>query len=171
MKGVKTMTIEGLTLDSVWTFICIGFALIGAFLVIAKFIDQIKKWVRERKEKQALGKTDITKEVADKVVEQIGPQIDEKFKKFETNFNKKFEDIDKKLSDDKELLASHTRQLNEHEGRVGKLEGGTDTLCQGMLALLERDPALNRAAHAMQNYLITRKYNPKDWEVKETEVK
>lgn len=164
------MKLEGLTLDNIWSFICIAFALIGVFLVVAKFIDQIRKWVKERKEKQALGKTDITKEVADKVVEQIGPQIDEKFKKFETNFNKRFEDIDKKLSDDKELLASHTRQLNEHEGRVGRLEGGTDTLCQGMLALLERDPALNRAAHAMQNYLITRKYNPTDWEVKKEDA-
>lgn len=164
------MTLDGITIDSIWSFICIGFALIGVFLVVAKFIDQIRKWIKERKEKQALGKTDITKEVADKVVEQLMPQIDKKFKSFETSFDKKFEDIDKKLSDDKALLASHTRQLNAHEERVGKLEGGTDTLCQGMLALLERDPALNRAAHAMQNYLITRKYNPADWEVKKEDA-
>lgn len=148
------MTIEGLTLDSVWTFICIGFALIGVFLVVAKFIDQIRKWIKEHKEKQALGKTDITKDVADKVVEQIGPQIDEKFKAFETSFDKKFQDINDKLAADKELLTMHTNQLNAHESRVGKLESDTNALCHGMLALLEKDEKHVAAYNAMKNYLI-----------------
>ena len=148
------MTIEGLTLDSVWTFICIGFALIGAFLVIAKFIDQIKKWVKERQEKQALGKTDITKDVADKVVEQIGSQIDQKFTDFEAKFDKKFKDINDKLAADKATLDLHTTQLNAHESRVGKLEGDTNALCHGMLALLEKDEKHEAAYNAMKNYLI-----------------
>lgn len=151
---MKTMTIEGLTLDSVWTFICIGFALIGAFLVIAKFIDQIKKWIKERQEKQALGKTDITKDVADKVVEQIGPQIDQKFTDFEAKFDKKFKDINDKLAADKATLDLHTTQLNAHESRVGKLEGDTNALCHGMLALLEKDDKHIAAYNAMKNYLI-----------------
>ena len=157
------MKLEGLTLDNVWSFICIVFALIGVFLVVAKFIDQIRKWVKERKEKQALGKTDITKEVADKVVEQIGPQIDEKFKAFESSMDKKFDDINTKLAADKELLTMHTTQLNEHESRVSKLEGAHYSLCHGMLALLERDPALVKEQKAMKNYLIDGKYNEEDW--------
>lgn len=160
---MKTMTIEGLTLDSVWTFICIGFALIGAFLVIAKFIDQIKKWVKERQEKQALGKTDITKDVADKVVEQIGPQIDQKFAEFSRSVDLKFEEIDNKLKSDKDTLTLHTTQLNDHESRVSKLEGANYSLCHGMLALLERDPALTKEQKAMKNYLIDGKYNEEDW--------
>ena len=147
------MTLEGITLDSVWSFICIGFALIGVFLVIAKAIDQIRKWVREHKEKQALGKTDITKEVADKVVEQLMPQIDEKFKAFETSFDKRFNDIDDKLAADKATLTLHTSQLNAHESRVSKLEGDTNALCHGMLALLEKDQK-SAAYNAMKNYLI-----------------
>lgn len=148
------MKLEGLTLDNIWSFICIAFALIGVFLVVAKFIDQIRKWVKERKEKQALGKTDITKEVADKVVEQIGPQIDEKFKAFESSMDKKFDDINTKLAADKELLTMHTNQLNAHESRVGKLEGDTNALCHGMLALLEKDEKHAKAYNAMKNYLI-----------------
>ena len=148
------MTLEGLTPNSIWSFICIGFALIGVFLVVAKFIDQIRKWIKEHKEKQALGKTDITKDVADKVVEQIGPQIDEKFKAFETSFDKKFQDINDKLAADKELLTMHTNQLNAHESRVGKLEGDTNALCHGMLALLEKDEKHIAAYNAMKNYLI-----------------
>lgn len=151
---MRTMTLEGLTLDSVWSFICIGFALIGVFLVVAKFIDQIRKWIKEHKEKQALGKTDITKDVADKVVEQLGPQIDQKFKDFETSFDKKFQDINDKLAADKELLTMHTNQLNAHESRVGKLEGDTNALCHGMLALLEKDERHIAAYNAMKNYLI-----------------
>ena len=147
------MTLEGLTLDSVWSFICIGFALIGVFLVVAKFIDQIRKWVKEHKAKQELGKTDITKEVADKVVEQLGPQIDEKFKAFEASFEKRFNDIDDKLASDKATLNLHTTQLNAHESRVGKLESDTNALCHGMLALLEKDQ-MSSAYNAMKNYLI-----------------
>jgi hypothetical protein len=33
-----------------------------------------------------------------------------------------------------------------------------------MLALLKRDPELSKAEHAMESYLITGKYNEKDWE-------
>ena len=150
---MRTMTLDGLTLDSVWSFICIGFALIGVFLVVAKFIDQIRKWVKEHKEKQALGKTDITKEVADKVVEQLMPQIDKKFKSFESSFDKRFNDIDDKLAADKATLNLHTTQLNAHESRVSKLEGDTNALCHGMLALLEKDQK-SSAYNAMKNYLI-----------------
>lgn len=148
------MELEGLTLNSIWTFICIGFALIGVFLVVAKFIDQIRNWIKEHKEKQALGKTDITKEVADKVVEKISPQIDEKFTSFEQAFDKKFEDINAKLAADKATLDLHTTQLNAHESRVSKLEGDTNALCHGMLALLEKDPKNSIAYNAMKNYLI-----------------
>ena len=147
------MTLDGISLDSVWSFICIGFALVGVFLVVAKFIDQIKKWIKEHREKQALGKTDITKDVADKVVEQLMPQIDEKFKSFESSFDKRFNDIDEKLASDKATLTLHTSQLNAHESRVSKLEGDTNALCHGMLALLEKDQK-SSAYNAMKNYLI-----------------
>ena len=158
------MTLDGITIDSIWSFICIGFALIGVFLVVATFIDQIRKWIKERKEKQALGKTDITKEVADKVVEQLMPQIDKKFESFETSFDKRFNDIDEKLASDKATLTLHTSQLNAHESRVSKLEGGTDTLCQGMLALLKQSAATSKTEKAMENYLITGEYNKEDWQ-------
>lgn len=167
MEEKKALLLEGLLPVDVWNTIIVLIILFGVGMAIFKGIVAIKDEVEKHKKKKNINKKDVTEEIADKVMEQLMPKIDEKFNEFNASFDKRFEDIDKKLSDDKELLASHTRQLNEHEGRVGKLEGGTDTLCQGMLALLERDPALNRAAHAMQNYLITRKYNPKDWEVKE----
>lgn len=167
MEEKKALLLEGLLPVDVWNTIIVLIILFGVGMAIFKGIVAIKDEVEKHRKKKNINKKDVTEEIADKVMEQLMPKIDEKFNEFNASFDKRFEDIDKKLSDDKELLASHTRQLNEHEGRVGKLEGGTDTLCQGMLALLERDPALNRAAHAMQNYLITRKYNPKDWEVKE----
>ena len=159
----KEMLLEGLSLNSVWAFICIGFALIGVFLVIAKAIDQIRKWIKEHKQKKELGKKDITDDIADKVMEKLTPQIDQQFDTFSRSIDKKFEDIDKKLGADKELLASHTTQLNDHEGRVSKLEGGNLALCHGMLALLERDPSLTKEQRAMKNYLIDGKYKEDDW--------
>ena len=157
------MTLDGITLDSVWSFICIGFALIGVFLVVAKFIDQIRKWIKEHNEKKALGKQDITEDVANKVVEKLSPQIDQKFTDFEEKFDKKFDEIDKKLKEDNETIESHTHQLNDHEDRVSELESGDRALCHGMLALLERDPALVKEQKAMKNYLIDGKYNEEDW--------
>lgn len=167
MEEKKALLLEGLLPVDVWNAVIVILALFGVGIAVFKGIILIRDEVKKHKKEKAVSKKDVTDEIADKVMEQLTPKIDEKFNEFSASFDKKFEDIDKKLSDDKELLASHTRQLNEHEGRVGKLEGGSNTLCQGMLALLERDPALNRAAHAMQNYLITGKYNPKDWEAKE----
>ena len=57
----------------------------------------------------------------------------------------------------------HTRQLNEQESRVSKLEGGNKALCHGMLALLEKDATLEKAQHAMKNYLIDGIYKEDDW--------
>lgn len=164
MEEKKALLLEGLLPVDVWNAIIVILVLFGVFIAVFKGIVVIKDEVEKHRKKKTINKKDVTEEIADKVMEQLMPKIDEKFNEFNASFDKKFDDIDKKLSDDKELLATHTRQLNDHEGRVGKLEGGNNTLCQGMLALLERDPALSGAAHAMKNYLITGTYNPKDWE-------
>ena len=167
----KTSFLEGLSLNSVWTFICIGFALVGAFLVIAKFIDQIKKWAKEHRENKALGKQGITEEIATKVTENITTQIDEKFDNFEKRIEKKFEGIDKKLASDKEVLANHTRQLNAQEDRVDRLDNDTKALLHGMSALLGHIATGNsidkvkKTNTTMNNYLIDRKYNEEDWKL------
>ena len=96
-------------------------------------------------------------------MEQLQTKLDEKFDEFSTSFDERFNAIDEKLAADKEDIKSHTTQLNDHESRVSKLEGGNWSLCQGMLALIKRDPELSKAEHAMENYLITGKYNPSDW--------
>lgn len=164
MEEKKALLLEGLLPIDVWNTIIILIILFGVGMAIFKGVVAIKDEVEKHRKKKNINKKDVTEEIADKVMEQLMPRIDEKFDEFSASFDKRFEDIDKKLSADKETIESHTRQLNDHEGRVGKLEGGNNTLCQGMLALLERDPALSGAAHAMKNYLITGTYNPKDWE-------
>ena len=149
----KAMLLDGISPNSIWSFICIGFALIGVFLVIAKFIDTIRAWIKEREEKKALGKKDITEEIATKVIEKLEPKLDERF-----------DEIDRKLAADKETINSHTTQLNDHESRVSKLEGGNLALCHGILALLEQDPNLSKEQKAMKNFLIDGKYREQDWQ-------
>ena len=167
MEEKKTLLLEGLLPVDVWNAIIVILILFGVFIAVFKGIALIRDEAEKHKKKKNINKKDVTDEIADKVMEQLMPKIDEKFTTFEQKFDDKFDDIDKKLSSDKEDIKSHTRQLNDHESRVSKLEGGSNTLCQGMLALLERDPGLKNAAHAMKNYLITGQYNPKDWEAKE----
>ena len=170
MEGKESL-LEGLSLNSVWTFICIGFALIGIFLVIAKFIDQIKKWVKEYRDNKAIGKQGVTEEIATKVTENITTQIDEKFDKFEKRIDEKFEDIDKKLAADKETLSNHTRQLNAQEDRVDRLDNDNKALLHGMSALLGHIATGNsiekvkKTNATMNNYLIDRKYNEEDWKL------
>jgi predicted phage tail protein len=164
MEEKKTLLLEGLLPADVWNAIIVLLILFGVAVALAKGIAFFRDEIQKSRNKKKLNRTDITDEIAEKVMDKLTPQINEKFEEFSTSFDKKFEDIDSKLSSDKELLKSHTSKLNDHEDRVSRLEGGNDTLCQGMLALLEKDPALTKAAHAMKNYLISGKYNEKDWE-------
>lgn len=164
MEERKTLLLEGLLPADVWNAIIVFLILFGVAVALAKGIAFFRDEINKSRNKRKLNKKDITEEIAEKVMDKLTPQINEKFEEFSTSFDKKFEEIDNKLSSDKELLKSHTTKLNDHEDRVSRLEGGNDTLCQGMLALLEKDPALTKAAHAMKNYLISGKYNEKDWE-------
>ena len=164
MEEKKTMLLEGLLPVDVWNAIIVILILFGVFVAVFKGVVLIRDEIRKGKKEKQVNKKDVTDEIADKVIAQLTPKIDEKFDEFSASFDKKFEDIDTKLSADKEQLKSHTTQLNDHEGRVSRLEGGNYSLCQGMLALLKRDPELAKAEHAMENYLITGKYNEKDWE-------
>lgn len=164
MEEKKTMLLEGLLPVDVWNAIIVILILFGVFVAVFKGVTMIRDEIRKGKKEKQVNKKDVTDEIADKVMEKLTPQIDEKFKEFSESFDKKFEDIDTKFSSDQATLRNHTNQLNDHESRVSKLEGGNYSLCQGMLALLKRDPELAKAEHAMENYLITGKYNEKDWE-------
>lgn len=165
MEQKETMLLEGLLPVDIWNAIIVLFILFGVAIVILKGVAFIRDEIHKAKEKKALNARDFTDDIADKVMDKLTPQIDTKFSEFSKNFDKKFEDIDTKLSSDREELRSHTTQLNDHERRVGRLEGGNRALCHGMLALLERDPALLNAQRAMQSYLINGEYKEEDWKV------
>ena len=162
MEG-QTAKIEGILPSDLWIFFYVLFALIALFVLVGKAINIIREWRKDKKDAKDLGDQDITVRIAEKVTENLMPQIDEKFSTMQTEINRKFADIDGKLQNDKETLDMHTRQLNEHEGRVGRLEGGNKSLCQGILALLEVNPALSTAQKAMKNYLVNGTYNEEDW--------
>ena len=163
MEEKKTMLLEGLLPVDVWNAIIVLLVLFGVAIALIKGIVFIRDEIQKAKDKRKINTTDVTEEIAEKVMSKLTPEITKKFDDFSATFDKKFEDINSKLSADKETLTSHTTQLNDHEGRVSKLEGGDRSLCQGMLALLEQNPSLGKQTHAMQNYLITGKYNEEDW--------
>lgn len=159
----KTFLLEGLLPVDVWNFLVVALILFGVGIAVFKGIVMIKDETRKSKERKQVNKVDFTETIADKVMEKLTPKIDEKFDEFSKGVDKKFEDIDNKLKSDKDTLTLHTTQLNDHESRVSKLEGANYSLCHGMLALLERDPALAKEQKAMKNYLIDGKYNEEDW--------
>lgn len=135
-----------------WTFFVVLVGLMAIIVLWGKVMDVFRGIKNRRAEREQLQGTDVTDRIADKVMEKLEPKL-----------NEKFDEIDRKLAADKQTIESHTTQLNDHETRVGKLEGGNRSLCQGVLALLERDPELSRAQHAMKNYLINGTYKEEDW--------
>lgn len=163
MEAKEVLKIEGISPDMLWTFMVVLVGLVALFLMGYKVVEIIRKEKQRRQEQQQLAGQDITDRIADKVMDKLTPQIDEKFAEFSRSVDQKFEEIDNKLKSDKDTLTLHTTQLNDHESRVSKLEGANYSLCHGMLALLERDPALAKEQKAMKNYLIDGKYNEEDW--------
>lgn len=163
METKEVLKIEGISPDMLWTFMVVLVGLVALFLMGYKVVEIIRKEKQRRQEQQQLAGQDITDRIADKVMDKLTPQIDEKFAEFSRSVDLKFEEIDNKLKSDKDTLTLHTTQLNDHESRVSKLEGANYSLCHGMLALLERDPALTKEQKAMKNYLIDGKYNEEDW--------
>lgn len=163
MEAKEVLRIEGISPDMLWTFMVVLVGLVALFLMGYKVVEVIRKEKQRRQEQQQLAGRDITDRIADKVMDKLTPQIDEKFAEFSRSVDLKFEEIDNKLKSDKDTLTLHTTQLNDHESRVSKLEGANYSLCHGMLALLERDPALAKEQKAMKNYLIDGKYNEEDW--------
>lgn len=157
------LKLENLTFGSIWNAIVVLIVLTLLFFGIYKGVIMIRDDINKRKGEKKINKKDITDEIADKVMDKLTPQIDEKFAEFSRSVDLKFEEIDNKLKSDKDTLTLHTTQLNDHESRVSKLEGANYSLCHGMLALLERDPALTKEQKAMKNYLIDGKYNEEDW--------
>ena len=163
MEEKKTMLLEGLLPVDVWNAIIVLLILFGVAIALLKGISFIRDEINKAKDRKKLNKKDVTEEIADKVMEKLTPQINNKFKEFSDSVDKKFDDIDSKLSSDKETLTLHTTQLNDHEERVSKLEGGNLAWCHGMRALLERDPSLSKEQKAMKNFLIDGKYVEDDW--------
>ena len=156
-------TVEGLTPAILW-YTLVGLVGLAALFILGHKVIEIFRKEHERKmEKEELSGEGIDDRIADKVMDKLTPQIDEKFASFELKVDKKFEEIDTKLSSDKETLTSHTTQLNDHESRVRRLESGNLSLCQGMRTLLRNIPNCEKAEQAMYNYLLTGKYNEEDW--------
>ena len=150
----EVQKIEGISPQMLWTFLIVLVGLATLFILGHKVIEILRKEHERKVQKQKLAGTDITDQIATKVMEKLQPELD-----------KKFADIDRKLAADKEAIELHTRQLNAHEDRVKKLEEGNQALCHGIFALLSHEISgnsidkLKKAESGMKNYLIDGVYS------------
>lgn len=145
----EVQKIEGISPQMLWTFLIVLVGLATLFILGHKVVEIIRKEHERKVQKQQLAGTDITEQIATKVMEKLQPELD-----------KRFTEIDRKLAADKEAIDMHTRQLNAHEDRVKKLEEGNKALCHGIFALLNHEVTgnsvdkLKKAEIGMKNYLI-----------------
>ena len=157
MEG-QAQAIEGITPAMLWTFLVVLVGLMALVVLGDKVADVFRKAKKRKKEETELTETDITERIADKVMEQLTPKLDEKFA-----------EIDRKLANDRNDLVMHTNQLNATTARVDRLDNDSKALLHGMSALLSHSingnstDRLKRTQTAMNNYLIDGVYKEEDW--------
>lgn len=151
--------IEGLTPAILW-YTLVGAVGICALIILwDKVSDVFRKAKRRRQEQGELNSTDITDRIAEKVMEQLTPKLDEKFA-----------EIDRKLAADKSTIDLHTGQLNATNARVDRLDNDSKALLHGMSALLSHEvngnsiDKLQKAYNATSNYLIDGVYKEEYWQ-------
>ena len=154
----KVQAIEGITPSMLWTFLIVLVGLMALVVLGDKAIDVFRKAKKRKQEQQELQGTDITDRIADKVMAQLTPKLDEKFA-----------EIDRKLAADKEAIDLQMSQLNAQKDRVDRLDNDNRALLHGMSALLGHIATGNsidrvkKTNATMNNYLIDRKYHEEDW--------
>ena len=157
MEG-QAQAIEGITPAMLWTFLVVLVGLMALVVLGDKVADVFRKAKKRKKEETELTETDITERIADKVMEQLTPKLDEKFA-----------EIDRKLANDRNDLVMHTNQLNATTARVDRLDNDSKALLHGMSALLSHSingnstDRLKKTQTAMNNYLIDGVYKEEDW--------
>ena len=154
----QVQKIEGITPSMLWTFLVVLVGLMALVVLGDKVLDVFRKAKKRKKDSEELQGDDITDRIADKVMEQLTPKLDEKFA-----------EIDRKLAADKAAIDMHTAQLNAQKGRVDRLDNDSKALLHGMSALLAHEingnstDKLKKTQLAMNNYLIDGVYKEDDW--------
>ena len=154
----QVQAIEGITPGMLWTFIVVLVGLMALVVLGDKVLDVFRKAKKRKQEQTELQGEDITDRIANKVIEQLTPKLDEKFA-----------EIDRKLAADKEAIDLQMAQLNAEKDRVDRLDNDTKALLHVMSALLGHIATGNsidrvkKTNTTMNNYLIDRKYNEEDW--------
>lgn len=154
----QAQAIEGITPGMIWTFLVVLVGLMALIVLGDKVLDVFRKAKKRKQEQTELQGQDITDRIADKVMEKLTPQLDEKFA-----------EIDRKLATDKETIDMHTGQLNAQKGRVDQLDNDNKALLHGMSALLSHSingnntDRLKRTQEALNNYLIDGVYKEDAW--------
>lgn len=154
----QVQKIEGITPSMLWTFLVVLVGLMAIVVLGDKVADVFRKAKKRKQDNDELQGMDITDRIAEKVMEKLTPQLDEKFAK-----------IDQKLAADKEAIDLHTTQLNAQKGRVDRLDNDNKALLHGMSALLSHEingnstDKLKKTQVALNNYLIDGVYKEDDW--------
>lgn len=154
----QVQAIEGITPNMVWTFLVVLVGMMALVVLGDKVLDVFRNAKKRKQEQTELQGTDITDRIANKVIEQLSPKLDEKFA-----------EIDRKLAADKEAIDLQMSQLNAERSRVDRLDNDSKALLHGMSALLGHIATGNsidrvkKTNTVMNNYLIDRKYHEEDW--------
>lgn len=97
---MNVQPIEGITPDMLWIALIVLIGAATLYVLYGKVRDTYWSGKKKKQEEKKLSGTDLTEEIANKVLSKLVPRLDK---------------IDAKLAKDKERLDSHEMRLNEQE--------------------------------------------------------
>ncbi|MBQ6256223.1 MAG: hypothetical protein IJP78_07960 [Clostridia bacterium] len=136
--------IEGITPQSLWTFLGVLVGL-GALIVLADKVMDVWRKHKARKKIESGPESQLAEEISKKVLEKLEPR---------------FQEIDRKLNNDKVRLDDQAQKLTRLGARNDTLEAGQKAMCRGVLALLSHEingnstDKLRDAQTDINNFLI-----------------
>ncbi len=124
LQGTNLPTIEGLTPSILWITLAGIVGILGVALIIFKVIEFTWKVKDRRVNHTKESDTDLTEDIAQKVMEKMEP---------------KFEEINKKLKADKDRLDNHEETIKSFRTSQKILTDGMSVTCDALMAILDHE--------------------------------
>ncbi len=135
--------IEGITPEMLWNFVLVVLGLCAIVVLVYKVIEIARKEHERKIRNQQLAGTDLTDEIANKVLEKLEPR---------------FAEIDRKLTSDKDRLDNHETSLKSIQKSNAIVRDGLRVSCEALTAVLDHElhngngDQMQRARDALQTY-------------------
>lgn len=120
----QVQPIEGISPEMLWNFVLVLLGLCAVVILVYKVVEIVRKERERRAHQQRFSETDLTDEIAKKVLEKLEPRLAE---------------IDRKLTSDKARLDDHESSLRAIQKSNAVVRDGLRVSCEALAAVLDHE--------------------------------